>query len=411
MPPSKNEVRVFIRSVLRNAAAEGDAGGGAPAPAAQPPADNKPAAAKPPPADFEENKARTAGELKAFIAAQRAAEAAEDAPAPAAEPAKGNEAAIEAAPTKAAEKAAKELDNKGEKVPEQKTGESDEKYTLRLAKMAQDLRDMEAEKRRERTGRETAEKKASELESAVKKYEQQIARGKNKEDALDFLLDTTGLTLEDLVKGINDGTIKPPRAKAALPPDVAAALEEDRKERQRLAKQLEEMQAKETEREQERQQAQQQELLKSHVTQATSWLEENADDFPCLAVTSWAPSNLVQRVYAAKNPDLIAPARALEDAIAGHMIAIAGDERAMKALAKREPELSKKLAAALGWSSEAPPAPASPNAPAKRDAKPVSKVSSEAPTPKKLDDLPWEERKAHVSVGLAQRIKEMREQQ
>lgn len=400
---------MFIRSLLRNAAAEGDAGGGAP----QPPAESKPAPAKQE-LSFEENKSRTAGELKALIQAQRAAQAADDAPepAPAPEPAKkGNEATIEAAPNKEAEQAAKKLDDAGKKVPEQKQGESDEKYTLKLAKMAQDLRDMEGRERKERTGRETAEKRATEMESAVKKYEQQIARGKNKEDALDFLLDTTGLTLEDLVKGINDGTIKPPRARAALPPDVAAALEEDRKERAQLAKRLEEMQAKEDEREQERAQTAQQEQLKTHVTQATSWIEENADDYPCLAATSWAPSNLVQRVYAAKNPDLIAPARALEDAIAGHMIAIAGDERAMKALAKREPELSKKLASALGWSADEAPAPATNTAPPKKEAKPVSKVSTEAPTPKKLDDLSWEDRKAHVSAGLSQRIKEMREQQ
>lgn len=404
--------------ILMAEAAEGDAGSAAPAPESQSPLETKPEPKQAPPAPVssEERKAKTAGDLKARIAAERAARAADDddydeppakKPAPKADKEAGNKAKIDAAPTDKAEKAAKELDAKGEKVPEQKEGESDSKYTLKLAKLAQDLRDLEGRERRERTSRETAERKSTELEAALKKAEGRLARGKDPEAVLEFLLEETGQTLEDIVKGINDGKIKPPRPKASLSPEVAAELEQMRKASAANAEEVKALREKEEAREQERAQAQQRQAFDAHVGQAKKWIEENSDDYPMLAATSWAPSTVVQNAYGKKTLDISGPAREIEEAVATNVLAVLGNERALKALAKRDPELGEKIAAALGLST-AEAEPKIEREPQKKD-RPVSKVSSEAPTPRRLDSMDREERKKHVSAGLKNRIRELRD--
>jgi len=409
-------VLIRLSNVCMNAATGGEGSSGAPAPAAAsttaPTAPTQPTESAPS-APAEAAPKKTAKELKAellnggfrkFVTEQKAAKSAPAQPAPAQGGEGANAATIANAPTEAAQAAAEALADAGKEVPEQKEGESDKRYELRLATLLQRTRELEGLHKKESAGREAAEKRAAENEAKAKEFAERFERMKDKRAALKTLYETTGLTLEDIVKGINAGDIEPHGKQPDLPPEVRKQLEEQRAEIERI-KQVEEQRALE------QKQAEQQRTFQAHTEQTTKWLAANADDYPILAASEWAPATIVNNAYQSNNLDIATHAKAMEDGFGKSVLSVLGDERAIKALAKRDPAVKERIAKALGLTAaqaRAVAQQAAEQAPAPRVApRAVSAVPSEATTPP--DRKPTRaELKAQVLAGLSEMKRQRR---
>lgn len=294
-----------------------------------------------------------------------------------------NAETIEDAPTAAAEKAGKAIAAEGDKVPEQRDNETDKQYEARLVRMAQDLRRSEAQTKAEREARGQAERTASEASAKAEKLEKILSRGKNIESVVEFLHEDLGLTLEDIVKGINEGKTRAPGARAKLDPETQAridALEAENKRNAEFVKRREEEERQAVERQQ----------FEGHVKHAEAYIAENEDAYPLVKLLKWGAHTIVKN--ALKNGgDMSAPAAQLQKSIEDDFAPIFGNEKAMARLAKLAPKEAKAvIAKAFGLHLSAPAKPEQAEAEpeersAPRRAPAVAKASTEEPAPYRID--------------------------
>lgn len=320
----------------------------APAPEATPaaPAESQ-ASQNDTPETRETRRSSAADRLKEFLASKSEARKAETAAirgdAPSAEPAADTAAKVE--------KTVAKIEKTGATAVEQKEGESDAKYELRLAKQLRELRtEKERASKFERTATE-ASAKAAQLEKLMEG---------GKANPL-TILEHLGYSFEDLVKGINDDKFKAPEKRLDLPPEIAEKLERlDRAER---------------EREQQAMSARAQAERAQHETQVEAYVKENAADFPLASSMDGFAKVLVEQAYASKTTDIIPLLEKLEAGLVNELTPMLSSESTIKAMVKHKPELRERLIKALGLEAapKAPPA----------DPKGIGSLSSDGGTPAK----------------------------
>jgi hypothetical protein len=403
---------MFVRflSVLRNEAGEGDGGGDGPAAEATEPTDKEPA--KPKAKEPEQlGKPKTVGDLKAKTFAERAKEATkateamlrekrEAKAAAKAEPKDDAddkpEPAAKDEPSDKADKTAKAIEKAGGDAPDQKANETDKAYEARLVKALQDLRGAETQTKQQKARADAAELKAATLEKEKAAFEKRLARAKTPEERLDFMADEMGCTLEELIKDINEGKTKPPGQRPRVDPAIQAEMEAQKAEIARLAKLATDREEKEKAEAQER-------SYKDHVTQASGWLKEHADEFPALQAIPWAAASIVRAAYQ-NGGDMGEPARKLQEDMVRDFAAMLGVDAAHKLLdGKMTPEakalLSKRYAAATAAAK--PDVVKVPE----HTRKPPSRVTTETPTPEKArKGMSMEERKSIASAALSKHL-------
>lgn len=329
--------------------------------------------------------ATTAGALKAELAARKAAERAAKPDEPAGDPPKEREQASDKPKASGqlsdkAEATVDKIEAEGGKAPEQKKDESDKQYELRLSRALQDLRNAETVTKRERAGREAAERKAAEIEKKAEQFEKMLAKGKNEEDILDFILETTGKTFEDLVNGINEKKIRPHGQKPKVDPAFQERLEKMEAENKRLAELAEKREREEAEN-------QKRAEFEKHKSKAKTYLEDNDDEFPLIAGIGWAPAHLIQQAYRADNGDIESPARKLQKDLLEDITPMLASEKALKMLAEHAPKGAREAIAKafkLHLAAPAAPAPEPARVPERKSA-PLSRVTTETAPPPKVD--------------------------
>jgi hypothetical protein len=213
------------------------------------------------------------------------------------------------------------LEDAGVDVPDQKKGESNSAYELRLAKL---LAENEGLKREH-------EKASKELG----KLQKLIAKDANPLDVLDAL----GLDFEKLVMGLNpkDKNYNPkwtkPGQKPSIPDEVMeriAALEKDKKDAESRA-------------EAEKLKSAAEERNTKDVGKIQKFLDANAEDFPYLASVPWGAQEIVNQCNARGTTDAGPILRALEENLAENTEKLVTSDKAMRAALKRNPELRKTL--------------------------------------------------------------------
>lgn len=284
-------------------------------------------------------------QLKARLARSAAGDDGDDAPAPAAT--KPSTAPAMAPSTKAEATAAK-IEAAGGEVPEQRPGESNEKYELKLAQTLRKLRDVEQEAARVRKEHERSTAELQKLQKLV---------DSGKTNPLD-ILKHLGYSFEDVVKGINDDKFKAP----GKDPEVPDWLREKIERLDRL----------ETERENERKAAEQRQVYESDVKTVATVLEKHADRFPLAAAFKGAAKQVVDAARAEGTNDIGPILDALETRLAEDVTTVLASEKSVKAALAKNPDLRKVVMAALGVSDTPAPAPkaASPS---------MSAIPTEAP--------------------------------
>ena len=126
--------------------------------------------------------------------------------------AKAAPAPVAAAPVVAA------IEAQGEVAPEQKAGESDQKYEQRLAETLRKLSKVEGEA-------VTHRKRGDDLEREWKPIKELIAATKGDPGRIPDLLELAGYTPDQVAQFMIDGKIKRQAPKAQLPPEVQARID------------------------------------------------------------------------------------------------------------------------------------------------------------------------------------------
>ncbi len=215
------------------------------------------------------------------------------------------------------------LEDAGVDVPDQKKGESNSAYELRLAKL---LTENEGLKREH----EKASKELSKLQKLISKDANPLE-----------VLDALGLDFEKLVMGLNpkDPKFNPkwtkPGQKQTIPDEVMeriAALEKDKKDAEARAE-AEKLKAAATERN------------TKDVSKIQRFLDANSDDFPFLSSVPWGAQEIVNQCNAKGTTDAGPILRALEENLANNTEKLVMSDKAMKAAVKKNPELKKLLKA------------------------------------------------------------------
>jgi hypothetical protein len=279
----------------------------------------------PAPLTREDRKTTAAAKLKEFLASKSEARKAEFAdPKPAAE-------APATAPS--VEKVVAKIEKAGGEASEQKDGESDAKYEMRLAKQYRELRQANEKASK-------FEGQATEMAGKVAKFEKLMADGKANPLAI---LEHLGISFADVVKGINEDKYKPLEKKLDLPPEVAERLERlDRAEKAR------EEQALAASRHAER---------ASHETQVASYVTQNADEYPLTSALPGFAASIVEDAYASKATDIIPLLEKFEASLAEELMPMLSSEKVLTAMISKNPALKAALVKSLGLES-APAAPA-----------------------------------------------------
>lgn len=291
------------------------------APAAEPSKTPAPAAETKAPLSKKEARAALAGELRERLQRERAAEAAgDDAPAPAAKVADKPEDKRAASTEAKIAKLEDKIEDKGGDVPDQKRGESDKDYELRLSKTLGEL---------ERTKKEAARAKAEAEKSTAEAKKLQKILEDGKANPLK-ILKHFGITFEDFAKGIAGDKYVEEKDQLQLPPEILEKIE-------RLEKA-----DKEREAEAARAKAAVQRSADEKVVKA--YLEKNSDEYPMAASAPWAVNHIIDATYAAEINDIIPALKALEAGLAENAIHLVKNEKSFKAMAKKDPELKKSLA-------------------------------------------------------------------
>lgn len=235
-------------------------------------------------------------------------------------------------PAPQAEQAAAALEAKGAPVPEQKPGESDHAYGMRLAQTLRRVQQLEADLLGQRKGRETAEARARELEALVEAA---------KKDPLKAL-ELAGVDFDKLAQDVIEGKVRKPDPVAKLPPEVQAELDALREASKKLAER------EETER---KAAAREQDL--SVVRQA---LEQTAADFPLLAALPGVHERVLNDLYAeleqtGRQPDMVQAFTRIQSAILRDAKGLLGSTQVARLLCE-DPQIRDTFAKALGGARE-----------------------------------------------------------
>jgi hypothetical protein len=263
--------------------------------------------------------AGVAGELKARLAAQAAAESADDNDGPAPSAPANVEAKIAAVADK--------IEAAGGAAPTQRANESDENYELRLSKT---LGELKAAKR------DAAKHKAeADLSTAeVAKLKKLLDDGKTNPLTI---LEHLGFDFEKLAKGIADDTYKVPEKRLELPPELQAKI--DRLERADKEREANELKA--------RAEAQR----SSDVAKVQGFLEANAEDFPLCNAMKWAAANVVGAAWETGKVDVLADLQELEKNLGANLESLMGSDKSIKALIKKNPALKDAILKGLDVSA------------------------------------------------------------
>lgn len=347
-----------------------------PAPAAEPAAEptKTPAPAAPAkPTSKKDARAALAGELRERLQRERAAEAAGDdeptkpTPKVADKPEDRRTASTEAKIAKLEDK----IEDKGGDVPDQKKGESDKDYELRLSKTLGEL---------ERTKKEAAKAKADADKSAAEAKKLQKILEDGKANPLK-ILKHFGITFEDFAKGIAGDKYVEEKEQLQLPPEILEKIE-------RLEKADKEREAEAARAKAAVQRGEDEKVVKAY-------LEKNADEYPMAASAPWAVNHIIDATYAAEINDIIPALKALEAGLAENAIHLVKNERSFKAMAKKDPELKKAMAKWLDLQEAA------------------AEAREEDDSPKSLSDLSKDKparsskmSKADLKAALAAELKE-----
>jgi hypothetical protein len=274
------------------------------------------------PATKEARKAGAVSALKEMLAARNASAQAERASVQAAGAAA---AAKPAAPAPEAAKTIEKIEAAGGEAPDQKAGESDTSYQLRLAKAfkEQRLASMKAE---------NAEKQVAMTTAELKKLQQLLASGKENPLAI---LEHLGVSFPDLVKGINDDKYKMPE-KSSIPPELAAKLAR--------------LEAAEAAREEKRLADARQAERGAHERQVSEFVKAHADRFPLASSLANVEKTIVDHAYKSGKGDVEAILQELETNLEGDVMPLASNEKALAKLLKSKPELKATLMKVLGLS-------------------------------------------------------------
>lgn len=288
--------------------------------------------------------------LVAKYAKKQAAKEAPKATEAPATPAAAPEAPAEAAPaqetTPASVEAAKDkVEAAGGEVPDQRAGESDAQYELRLARMANDLRRAQAES-------VTFKQKATELERKSAEAEKRIAEyaERAKKNPLRLIEELYGAPLKDIMQKAADGAFDEAPT-AQLPPEVQRELDA-------LKQWREEQEKQETARREAASRA-------ADLEKVSAWVAENADEFSVAASDiPGVKEALLERAYAhlretGQQPDMAAIAKEFEGHIHGQLKQLLTADRVVKRVLS-DPELRAKITTALGVQPSNEPRTAAP---------------------------------------------------
>lgn len=294
-----------------------------------------------------------------------------------AKPEKEPEAKPETKAAERAEKVADKIESLGGDAPDQKKNESDTQYELRLNKALRDLRDAKAEALK-------ATKDAAQFQGEAKKLQKLLDDGKaNPLKVLEHL----GITYEELTKGIVEEKYKPAHKRNDLPPEIMEKIER--------------LEAKEKEREAEALKASAQAQRKQHVSAVQKYIDDNAEDYPLAATMKWVAEDVVARGYATGGEfDALPLLQELEANLASNVGTLLGNDKATKALLKKNPALKKALEAAMGIQEAAADREESDD---ELQIRTVATTSTEAPTRSK--PLTRAEIKERAKVELRERNK------
>lgn len=302
---------------------------------------------------------------------------------------KGAKQAVAPAPAPVAVAAKVEaIEATGEAAPEQKAGESDKNYELRLANTLRRLEKAEGEA-------VTYRKRGDDFEKELGPLRAKIEAAKGDPDKIHDLLDLAGYTPDQVAQFMIDGKIKRRAARAELPPDVIARLEKA----EAAAKKLEEKEAAEQE-EQGRQ---------SDLRAIGQQIEAMTADLPLASQLPGLADRVYGTVYAkfkatGEVPDLAVTLREVEASLVRDARPLLSTAAGVKALVGNDPKIRAIIAEALGLAS-AEQASASPASERKGSPK-VSEgpkslslnVTSEVPT-RQAGNLSKSEREARVRTA------------
>lgn len=294
----------------------------------------------------ETRRSTAADKLKAFLAEKSGARKAEQ------EAFKASDAKAPVDTAVVIEKTAAKIERAGGEVAEQREGESDAKYEIRLAKQLRELR-MEKERASK------FEATANESSAKAQKLEKLLESGKANPLTI---LEHLGYSFADVVKGINEDKFKAPEKRLELPPEIAERLERlDRAEKEREQQALAQRATAER---------------TAHEAQVADFVKENVADYPLVSAMADFQKIVVGKAYASKATDIAGILESMEGQLASELNPILSSESAMKALIKRNPQLRDALIKGLDL---VPPAPAAP--PAER--KSIDQLATEPGTPNK----------------------------
>lgn len=332
------------------------------APVSAEPEAAEPAAAAPEPkkVDKRTKAANAADKLRAHLARQAQSNDDDGDDKPAAKPS--------AAPaSQKLETAVAKLENAGVDVPDQKSGESDKQYELRIVRMQRELRESQQELAKLKSAGALNDKELAKLKANAERY---------KANPLEFFEDI-GVSFEQLVERINNETYKAPQKRPQLPPEILEEFEALKRERA----EREEAKAKEAEQRQ----------FNEYVSQVDAHLKENAAQFPLTSALKGAAANIVRQAMD-QGVQVREVMRDMEEALVDDAVSLVGSEHALAAALKKSPDLKARIIKALGLEAAKPPK-------AEEPSKSVASIPSESPRTTKKPMS-----KAERSAAIAEKL-------
>jgi hypothetical protein len=276
----------------------------------------------------------------------------------------------------------------GVKAPEQKPGETNQKYELRISNLLREQKAGQVETLKMKVELETARKELERVKSLIERVNGKDIDG----SALEEL---TSRSFERMVRDLREGgaTYKP---KANLPPEIAAVrdelsreLAEIKAEKARIASEVETAKAKEAK---EADSARYKETQEREAKSLDEYLVTEADKYPHLSSLKNAGARMLDKFYQtwsqagtfdkdgyplwdAPKPDLEEVAASMETSLTGELSAIFGSERALR-VALADPQTRDRVSKLLGTTQQI--ATATTSAPARNNGQ-TKTASAEGP--------------------------------
>lgn len=294
------------------------------APTPEPAASPKPEAAKPP---------SVSDQFAQHMKAKQAARNKRAAKPPPAEPAKPATAAPTPAEGTKLEIASPPAPTNAPPAPaEPQEPESKTAIAHARALRALEQRDAELAQVRRETAADTKD---------AKSYRALRERLKTPESKIDAIEQFLGEPLANIIEGLAQGKIPPPRGRRHdLPPELLEQIEETRSELAQLRA--------------EREQTSRKAAFDTDVATTKGWIERNAESMPFLSASGWAANVIVQQAHAQPGEDPTKIANTMEAGIRANVMAVLENERALKALLKGNEKLRTALRAELGLGEQQP---------------------------------------------------------